>query len=231
MVELGINCISCLFVYLFIATTVRFILLRKKTYNIKAKKNNIEIKVGDIFEENGLVLIPFNEYFDTTVDNVIISENSLNGKFLNNFQIDIPELKKVIIESKDPVKLPRKKTSRGYKFPLGRIVKYKKYLLLAFSHFNEDNVAHITRQEYEQCLTIMWEELRRTYNGEPIVLPLIGSGITSFTDLPEKSNLDLLKCMICTLKFSKEQFKEDIKIIVTEEVWNDLNLVDNIIEL
>ena len=135
------------------------------------------------------------------------------------------------MNSKDPKNLPRKKTNRGFKFPLGRIIKYKNYLLLSFSHFDDDNVAQITRIEYEQCLITMWKELRRTYNGETIVLPLIGSGITSFTDLTEKSNIDLLKCMICTLKFSKEQFQSDIKIVVKSEVWDDLNLVNNIIEL
>lgn len=219
------------FIYIIITFITRLILEKNKTYIIKARKNIIKIKKGDIFKEKGLIVIPFNEYFDTIVDDVIISRNSLNGKFLNNCKIDVKELNNFIKSSKDPMKLSRTKTSRGYKFPLGRIIKYKKYLLLAFSHFNADNVANITRIEYEQCLVTMWQELRRTYNGESIVLPLIGSGITSFTDLPEKLNIDLLKCMICTLKFSKMQFQEDINIVVTEKVWDDLNLVNNITEL
>lgn len=37
------------------------------------------IKEGDIFEEDGLKVIAFNEYFDTLVDNKIINEVSLNG--------------------------------------------------------------------------------------------------------------------------------------------------------
>ena len=217
--------------YLLLVLFIKLILYINKNYAIKARKNNVEIKVGDIFEEKGLILIPFNEYYDVTVDDNIISSTTLHGKFLKNCKIDIDDLKQVIQNSNDPINLSRKKTSRGYKFPLGRIIKYEKYLLLAFSHFNADNVANITRLEYEQCLVTMWQELRRTYNGNPIVLPLIGSGITSFTDLPEKSNLDLLKCMICTLKFSKLQFAEDIKIVVTEKVWNDLDLVNNIVEL
>jgi hypothetical protein len=35
------------------------------------------IKEGDIFEEDGLKVIAFNEYFDTLVDNKIINEVSL----------------------------------------------------------------------------------------------------------------------------------------------------------
>jgi hypothetical protein len=224
--------IILIFVYMIIALIMRIILSMKKEYIIKVRKNKIEIKVGDIFKEKGLILIPFNEYFDTEVDDNIISKNSLHGKFLTNCKIDTAKFKKDILESNDPKMLQRKETSRGVKFPLGRIIKYKnKYLLLAFSHFDQDNKAYITRIEYEKCLATMWKELRRTYSGEPIILPLIGSGITSFVGLPEKSNWDLLKCMICTLKFSNEQFQNDIKIIVTEDVWNDLDLVNNILEL
>ncbi len=223
--------IITLFLYLLLTLIIRYLLSKKQVYSIKARKNNVIIKSGDIFNEKGLILIPFNEYYDTKVDDIIISSNSLNGKLLKNFDIDIDDLNEAIMNSKDPKNLPRKKTNRGFKFPLGRIIKYKNYLLLSFSHFDDDNVAQITRIEYEQCLITMWKELRRTYNGETIVLPLIGSGITSFTDLTEKSNIDLLKCMICTLKFSKEQFQSDIKIVVKSEVWDDLNLVNNIIEL
>src|SRR5690554_6484174 len=42
------------------------------------------IKTGDIFEEDGLKVIAFNEYLDTQVDNRLISENTLNGKFLRS---------------------------------------------------------------------------------------------------------------------------------------------------
>lgn len=229
--KLWIWLIIVLFIYILIVITIRIILSRKNFYTIKVRKNKIDIKIGDIFKEKGLILIPFNEYFDTTVDDIVISKNSLHGKLINKCKINTNDLKKFILESKDPKALPRENTPRGDKFPLGRIIKYKKYLLLSFSHFNDDNVANITRIEYEKCLATMWKELRRTYSGEMIILPLIGSGITSFTDITEKSNLDLLKCMLCTLKFSNEQFQNDIKIVVTDEVWNDLDLANNIVEL
>ena len=43
-----------------------------------------EITVGDIFEQdsNDYKVIAFNEYFDTLVDNDLISETSLNGQYL-----------------------------------------------------------------------------------------------------------------------------------------------------
>ncbi|WP_410523626.1 macro domain-containing protein, partial [Phocaeicola dorei] len=50
---------------------------------IQIDGSSVIIKEGDLFEEEGYKAIGFNEYFDTQVDNRIISEHSLNGIFIN----------------------------------------------------------------------------------------------------------------------------------------------------
>ncbi len=55
---------------------------RLNSININIEGSNVIVKVGDIFQQDGLKVIAFNEYFDTQVDNKIISENSLNGIFI-----------------------------------------------------------------------------------------------------------------------------------------------------
>jgi hypothetical protein len=51
---------------------------------IKIDGTTVTVKAGDIFNEEGLKAIAFNEYFDTVVDNSFISERSLNGIFLQS---------------------------------------------------------------------------------------------------------------------------------------------------
>ena len=46
--------------------------------DININNSVVEVKIGDIFYESDLKVIAFNEYFDTIVDNRIISEKSLN---------------------------------------------------------------------------------------------------------------------------------------------------------
>ncbi|MGM3372103.1 macro domain-containing protein, partial [Escherichia coli] len=76
----------------------------KKANKLRSIEIDIEgttvcIKSGDIFKENGLKAIAFNEYFDTLVDNKIINEVSLNGIFLKEkLDIDISELDQKINE-------------------------------------------------------------------------------------------------------------------------------------
>lgn len=44
----------------------------------------VDVKVGDIFDQAALKIIAFNEYFDTPVDDVVISAKTLNGIYINN---------------------------------------------------------------------------------------------------------------------------------------------------
>ncbi len=178
-----------------------------------------------MFNGEGYKVIPCNEFFDTKVDNTIISDQTLNGKFILHHVDDITDLRKVI-EQENPNFRGKNKNNK-IMYRLGHIIKFKEFLLLAFTHFNKHNVAHLSNIDYVICLINMWKELRIKYSGKPISLPLLGSGITKFDNLSEKNNFELLQYMIWSLKISGEQFTEQITIVVTPKVWKDLNLLNN----
>ena len=75
----------CLLAYVMMLAIIYFILFRKanrlETARIKVDRVSLEIKYGDLFKEEGLKVIGFNEYFDTIVDEKIISSKTLNGMF------------------------------------------------------------------------------------------------------------------------------------------------------
>lgn len=219
--------IILLIAYVILTVIIRIIIERvnRRPVSLSVNGNQVEIKTGDIFTEKGLKLIPFNEYFDTTVDDVIISKSTLNGIFLTQYINDIDALKKSIENAANQkTELTAEKANGRLKYPLGRIILYNEYLLLSFSHFNKQNEAHIDVVDYEQCLFRMWNEIRRTYSGRAIVIPLIGSGITTFDGINKKDNISLLKCILCTLKSSGVQLNNKVTIILTESVQKTINL-------
>lgn len=57
---------------------------KKQSIELSIASSPVEIKYGDLFEEDGLKVIAFNEYFDTKVDERIIASGSMNGYFINN---------------------------------------------------------------------------------------------------------------------------------------------------
>lgn len=188
----------------------------KKGVILNIRDIEVEIKIGDIFKENDWKIIPFNEYYDTKVDEKIIASSTLNGMFIENYVSDINDLNRVIKNVAG--------TAERKQWKLGDIITYHDYMLLAFTHFNEKNVAHISKPEYEQCLLKMWREIRRVYANKKIAIPLLGSGITSFDDLPTKSEQDLLRCMLCTLRASGENINQSITIVLTKKSMEKIDL-------
>jgi hypothetical protein len=197
----------------------------KITLDIRGIK--VTIERGDIFKADGWKLIPFNEYFDTTVDDIIISSTTLNGLFIKNYVDNLGNLEQEIAADDESRTLYKRSIrNERWVYPLGRIKTYKDYMLLAFTHFNEQNEAHINSSEFEHSLRIMWQEIRRTYSNKPVFLPLLGSGITTFDNVQKPSTFALLKCIVCTLSTSEVDINQPITILLTEDALQKTNLYD-----
>lgn len=187
--------------------------LANKKDHISLKINNSTVNVffGDIFAQSGYKVIAFNEYFDTLVNDSLISETSINGQYIKKIATDVSELDAVI--DNDP-HIPDnaiglnegRKMGKKMKYRLGTICKNQDYFLLAFSHFDENNRAILTLQQYTACLMKMWSEIDILYGGQTVSISLLGSGITRFKDHIEMSDQELLEIIIWTLKISKVKF-------------------------
>lgn len=208
-------------VFLIILYCILWWFSNKKTHiNLNIEGSPVEIKFGDIFNEEGLKVIAFNEYFDTLVDNKIIAENTLNGffikKFIKNISLfdeqiynDLHLQEKVIGTNEN--RLLGKKT----KYKLGSIFKYQsEYLLTAFSRFDENNRAYLSMQDYISCLLEFWNEIDIIYAGRTIVIPLLGSGITRFRGYENVSEQELLELLLWTFKVSRIRFRYPSKVSI-----------------
>ncbi|GHS92740.1 hypothetical protein FACS1894203_5320 [Bacteroidia bacterium] len=215
-----------LFLFIVIVIFVVKYYTTKKGISLNIRGITVNIRQGDIFKAKGWKVIAFNEYFDTTVDDLVIAHNTLNGIFIDNYVEDIADLNNIIkTETDDNTKFKSRKRNNRDVYPLGRIIRYKDFMLLAFTHF-DNNQAHLTQKDYEDCLRIMWTEICRTYANKPIFIPLLGSGITRFDGTPHKSNFDLLKCMLCTLRTSGVNINQPITIFLTEEAIQNINIYE-----
>lgn len=188
----------------------------QKEVELSIRGIKVVIKEGDLFESNGWKLIPFNEYFDMKVDDIVIAKSSLNGKYIESLSDD----------NKDALKLAVSSDGTRTRHSLGTIKIFQDVMMLALTHFNDQNEAHTTRAEYEHTLRVMWGEISRVYAGRAINIPLIGGGITRLDDMTEKPNEQLLRCILCTLRTSTVTFTEPITIILTKSVLETINLYE-----
>ena len=200
--------------------------------NIDLDGSNVNIKCGDLFLENGLKTIPFNEYFDTVVDDKIISNKSLNGIFINRFFNDkISELNNFIVENSENSDIinsqyPRSRGGKNVKFKLSTSFVYNDFIITAFSKFDEYNKATLTMPEYIEFLINFWDRVNRIYAQQSVSVPIFGSGLTRIKEHKNIGDEDLLKIMLWTFKLSEMKFKypAKLKIVIHKEKIGQVNL-------
>lgn len=202
--------------------------------DINVEGSEVTIKVGDIFSETGLKAIAFNEYFDTVVDNKIISENSLNGIFIKKYLGDPVSKLDHHIEnySFDKSEKLESNTERNFgktlRYQIGTICVYKDFLLAAFTKFDNDNKAVLTMPEYLEFLINFWDKVNNVYAQKSVSTPVFGSGITRIKGHKTISDEDLLKIMLWTFRISEMRFRHPAKltIVIHKDKIGKINLLD-----
>jgi hypothetical protein len=208
--------------------------LRRKTI-LTINNSNIIIKFGDLFDQDGLKAISFNEYFDTKVDNKIIAKSSLNGIYLLN-SLNRDQIKKLDQEIARDAHLKSCENGINNERTSGKKVRYKlgsvflngDFLLVAFSRFNDDNMAELTLKEYVQSMISFWDEVNRVYAGRSVSIPLMGCGITRYKDVDDIQPQELLKIIVWTFRISRIKFKHPAtaSIIIHDSLFDQINLYE-----
>lgn len=207
-------------------------LLREISIEIEGSK--INITTGDIFKQDGLKAIAFNEYFDTQVDNVIISKASLNGKFIES------EMKESLdafdahiagfpFDDGDIVEAgAQRRIGKTTRYRLGTICVYDDFLLTAFARFDAKNQANLTMPEYLEFLINFWDKVNKVYAQRSVSTTIFGSGITRIKGHTTISDEDLLKIMLWTFRISEMRFKYPamLTIVIHESRIDQINLLD-----
>jgi len=201
--------------------------------NVSLEINNstVVVKFGDIFEENELKVIAFNEYFDTQVDNKIIADSSLNGIYIKTKVNDISELDNRIdtdinLNNKAIKNNSSRICGKQKIYKLGTIFKNDDYLLTAFTKFDDDNRAYLSMPDYINFLLNFWNEIDIIYAGRSVSIPLLGSGITRFKEYNAISEQELLELLIWSFKVSKIKFTypSKVSIVIHESKKDKINL-------
>lgn len=202
--------------------------------NLTIEESTVVIKTGDIFKQEGLKVIAFNEYFDTQVDERIIAQASLNGKFIReycdcsvseldayieNYRFDSDEIKEINADRPE---------GKKQKFEIGTICVYHDYILTALSKFNRHNEAYLTMPEYLGFLINFWDKVNRVYAQKSVSVPIFGSGFTRIKGHKIIDEQDLLKIMLWTFRISEMRFKHPAKltIMIHEGKIDKVNLLE-----
>lgn len=151
---------------------------------------HVIVESANLLEQDGMKVIHSVDTFDTALG-TIITPRSLHGAFLQlcqklNFPLD---------EQLDMVLKPLKKgdceedlPGRKQRYPIGTacpiMVGDEPFVLVSFAHLQADGTIQITRQEYIEFLTKMWENISKSNVREEVMnVAVMGN---RFVDLPSE---------------------------------------------
>ncbi|TCK61547.1 macro domain-containing protein [Seleniivibrio woodruffii] len=225
-------------IFLVLLVVIYFIIWFKSNnlnkIDINIEGSDVIIKVGDLFQQEGLKAIAFNEYFDTQVDDQVIAAHSLNGIFINQYlDVSVAEFDEYINTynlQNNQILGTIQTRSRGKKdrFQIGTICVYEDYLITAFSKFDNKNKARLTMPEYLEFLITFWDNVNNVYAQKSVSTPIFGSGITCIEGHKAISDEELLKIMLWTFRISEMRFKYPAKlsIVIHKDKIDKINLLD-----
>ena len=181
-------------------------------FQIPASDSWLEIRHGNIFEGEGVVVIPVNEYFDGELGDHV-SENSLHGQFIKEvlggqsksfFDLTGKALAGVMPEEAGVAR------SGGQcdRYAIGTVARIdvndRRYLLAALSRTDLLSLkASATVQDLWTCLAGVWKGVYEYSNGQPVRIPLIGSGLSGI-GLPAGNLVEIIvTSFLCHTKQKK----------------------------
>lgn len=213
--------------------------------------HKIYVHYGDIFDvaiiKNSAntipdrnIIIPTNCCFDTKVDDVQIAKKSLQGLAINKMieqgilEAEISQRikqnlaqQKIEYETLDRNDKPKGNLNR---YPVGTIATIKgfdniRFMFLALVKFDKD--MHSKRPSpgnFHLAMGRMIKNMSRNSEQYPIILPIIGSGLSN-SGLSEQN---LLEYILKLLKLHQNDFNCDIHVVVYKDKKKDVSITSAI---
>ena len=201
----------------------------RKKITLKIRNTRVQVVVGDIFDENGKKIIPFNEYFDTIVDDVIVAKSSLHGQYIQKKVTNIEEFDSRIATSLGSGPISRTDKKREYgktiAYRLGTIYRDNDYWLLAYTRFDKNNRAYLSVQDYAECYMNMWSEIDKYHAGNSVCMPILGSG--GIARIQDNTPQLLLENILWTFRLSGINLGRTatLRVVVHESMANEIDFL------
>lgn len=208
-----------------------FLVFRRWT-TIKGDNYCIRIEYGNILKRrNCKRVINFDECFTTQVGDKTadINPKSICGQYLTAYP-DL-DVQKLIDDTNIEPARAKSRYQQKTRYDSGTIVPNGDDLLMAFAKLDDKGKGRFfSRDEYLQCLDLLWQELENYYSEKDVCVPILGAGTTSFDggSGASISQQDLLNMMIWSYRLSSHKIKapHKLRIVCKKNSGFSINNID-----
>ncbi len=157
--------------------------LSRVSYKIPSKDFSIEVRIGDLFNIPGEVIISTSSTFDTDMASGLIAAASLQGQLATQlFNGQTVEIDRQIEASlaKESFIVNENRPGKKNEYPIGTVARVnahgKNFYLVAMSHMDEERNARSSLKIVDEALEKLWLSLASKAEVGDIVMPLMGTG-------------------------------------------------------
>lgn len=216
-VNITISRVGCFILIWMLSSAIYALFLKVKFWtNIEGQNYSIRVEYGNILKKRKCRrVINFDECFTTQVGNgtADINPGSICGQYLALHPgLDVQQL---LCNAKILPTPSKSRYQQKTRYDSGTVVPYGDDLLMAFAKLDDKGKGRFfSRDEYLECLDLLWKELENNYSGKDVCVPILGAGTTSFDggSGASISQQDLLNMMIWSYQLSSHKIKSPHKL-------------------
>ena len=167
-----------IWIFLVISIVISTFFVRRPVTSVEiklpARDTAIEVKIGDLFEETGAVVISANTEFEADVANGKIAMNSLQGQFTTTY---FPGDQSDLI---DAIKNGLGELEGEAPYPMGAVIPInthgKTFYFTAMANLNDEGNAKTTVKDVQKAMASLWGFVRNSGELQELAIPVIGTG-------------------------------------------------------
>ena len=197
--------------------------MRYIKHRVNRRDVDIEVRVGDILELEGSIVIGTNSTFDTKTEGKLISLESLQGQFTRKFynnenHLDVDINRSIANEPFTELKDERKGKTKRYQ--IGTIaelcVSGRMAYMVAITHMNKDGVAQGSWKDITECLGKLWYFIgERGDMTKPVLMPVLGTRYARITQTRTEVICEIIDSFIAAC--SESTISEKLVIVVSKK--------------
>ena len=192
----------------------------------------IEIRVCDLFEQAGTLVVSSNTTFDTAMEDGTISKTSTQGQYTTRFCAPLEDLDRQIaarldrepFKSLTPNIKPYGKTKA---YPIGTVAPVtcggKSAYFVAIARLNANRNASADREDILDALPKLWEFVRTRGDLAPIAMPIVGTGFARVAATREELIREIVKSFIAAAHAGR--FCEHLTIAISEKDFREKKII------
>lgn len=236
--EIKFQGIRCYLVVVFVGILIacmRAHQCRSVSFQIGHSNTKVSVLFGDIFDRDGHIAIPVNEFFDSEIG-LPVSPRSLHGIVINRFFGGHPASFDQLVATNlanTSAKDIQRAGGKNRQYPIGTTAALRanahRFLLFAVSVTDIATFkASATVPDLVRALEGLCAKARVALGGEKLVVPLVGSGLSGI-GLPANQLLQLI-LLVLVNETKKNQFALDIEVVIHPDRFDevDLRLIENL---